>query len=393
MTELDNVVAALEELNVAAADYFAMGNSRAFAGMSFAMEDAVVDVKTEARQGLWTRLKAFIARAIEWIKKKFAGKKDPAQEIADNKNEIEAAEKKAEEEFDKFMASMKQAINDGEKRGAAQAEAIVATAKASAAAKMGERTAVPADFDEQVIKAVVASGLVQERSKVIIAGNAATSLLVASTGKVDVKATIDKADQLGSQLIPFCAEIEKLTSLKGQQLAEAFVALSAKTKELKDTASSFWGTEATANSKKLCESTSAEVLLKQMGRLDDFIGQRRVMTEVHERISRVTDRLGNLDLAEGVGEDMAGKIYGEGGAQELISGLMMHVAWANHYSSYGTDTKLRYINQFNTSKVGAEKIESLIKDLTSKFKIAPEEAKSSVLLGVGIAHLRLMNAQ
>lgn len=393
MTELDNVVAALEELNTAAADYFAMGKSRAFAGMSFAMEDAAVDVKTEARQGLWARLKAFIARAIEWIKKKFSGKKDPAQAIAENKKEIEDFEAKSKEEFDKFMASIKQAVEEGEKQGAAMAEAVWESAKASADAKMKARQPVPADFDEQVIKAVIASGFVQERSKGIIAGNAATSLLVASTGKVDVKATIDKADQLGSQLIPFCAEIEKLTSLKGQQLADAFVALSTKTKELKDTASSFWGTEATANSKKLCESTPAEVLLKQMGRLDDFIGQRRVMTEVHERISRVTDQLGNLDLAEGLGEDVAGKIYGEGGAQELISGLMMHVAWANHYSSYGTDTKLRYIKQFNSSNVGNEKIDAMAKDFALKYTMTLSEAKDAVLLSAGIAHLRLMNAQ
>lgn len=393
MTELDNVVAALEELNTAASEYFAMGKSRAFAGMSFALEDAAVDVKTEARQGLWTRLKAFIARAIEWVKKKFASKKAPAQAIADNRKEIEASEKKAEEEFDKFMASMKQAIDEGEARGKAEAEAILATAKASAAAKTSARPAVPEDFDEQVIKAVIASGIVQERAKDIIAKHAATSLLLASTGKVDVKATIEKADQLGNQLIPFCVEIEKLTHLKGQQLAEAFVALSAKTKELKEAASSFWGVQATADSKKLCESTPAEALLKQIGSLDNFIGQRRVMTEVHERISRVTDQLSNLDLAEGMGDDMAGKIYGEGGAQELISGLMTHVAWASHYSSYGTDTKLQYIKHFNTSSVAGEKIEALIKDFTGKFKIDPEKAKTSVLLGVGIAHLRLMNAQ
>ncbi len=48
---------------------------------------------------------------------------------------------------------------------------------------------------------------------------------------------------------------------------------------------------------------------------------------------------------------------------------------------------------FNSSKVGEEKRAQVAKGLVDKFKITPDKANETVAFAMGIAHLRLMNAQ
>lgn len=390
MIEINNAVAALEDLNKAVAEYDAIGTSKMFAGMSFALEEAAVDTKQEAKQGLWAKLKAFIARVVEWFKKKFAGKK---QEKTDLQKELQTSQEKVEKDFDAFMENLKNSFAASENEAKSATDDALNKARNTSAQSQQARQAPPENFDDLVIKAVIDSGLVQERAKAVIAEYSAMNLLLGITGKVDPEATARTVDALAGKLVPFCGDMERTMGLKGQELADKFIALSEASKPLAQEAKTLWGKEAFEKAKSVCQSAPAEALLKAIGSIDNMAGRHHVITECSARIQKVFDSLSSLDLSEDLSDEVGTKIYSQGGAQELINGLVIHVSWINNFAAYGLDTKLQYIKLFNSSKVGEEKRAQVAKGLVDKFKITPDKANEAVAFAMGIAHLRLMNAQ
>lgn len=76
MTHIDQIIAANEELSAAIEHHAMVVKPSAFAGLSFAMEEAQEDIKQEAKQGVLAKIKAVISRVIAWFKNLISKKKE-----------------------------------------------------------------------------------------------------------------------------------------------------------------------------------------------------------------------------------------------------------------------------------------------------------------------------
>lgn len=76
MNHIEQIITANEELSAAIEHHAMVVKPFAFAGLSFAMEDAQEDVKQEAKQGVLEKIKAIISRVIAWFKSLIFKKKE-----------------------------------------------------------------------------------------------------------------------------------------------------------------------------------------------------------------------------------------------------------------------------------------------------------------------------
>ena len=109
MTTIDQVLSADKALSSALEEFTSVciaSKPSGFKGMSFAMEEAVTDVKENARQSLWERFKAFVRRIIDWFATRFKklGEK--------KKTEAEKFEEELEESNARWKASLDETMEN-----------------------------------------------------------------------------------------------------------------------------------------------------------------------------------------------------------------------------------------------------------------------------------------
>lgn len=105
MTTIDQVIAANEELTLAIEHLSSKCTPLSFKGMSAALEEAQEDSKEQAKEGVWAKFKAFLARIKEWFMGLFKKRESKLDELA----KMEADIKKAVDSWknsDPFKESM-----------------------------------------------------------------------------------------------------------------------------------------------------------------------------------------------------------------------------------------------------------------------------------------------